>query len=422
MVDLHEQADILVAGLETGEGLEVSATRMMDHEVECDRRGRIVSTDWCVDEFVSVRRLAGDGIERYVTLPASSDRDTIEEALRQAPARRDPPPMCDADAGALRPVADPHPGLAPIQRALERLADQACEQVRRVVHPGDPGHAHSVLVRDRASVVRNSLGGSAYIDERHVRLRQALAADGLTWHDALCYQTAYAGTDIQIAPSAGLDHSGRFAVPSGTRSGSPRLVVQGDVMVELLAVWARAPMETRLRAAYSTSVSIAERPVPFRTPSVDDAGRAIDVRWHVRGGEVVSRSLAPQGAYRATPEARLDPAYSALVIEPSTSPSSEILAEVDDGFYASQAAALVIGEDSGEGRSLQLRLGGFDIEAGALVGPLRWIDGRVNHDDLFGAVSALGDRLYWGRWKWADGWYASPVVVFDRSVLEGVAT
>ena len=130
-------------------------------------------------------------------------------------------------------------------------------------------------------------------------------------------------------------------------------------------------------------------------------------------------SLAPQGAYRAAPEARLEPTYSALVIEPSTSPFSEILAAVEHGFYANQTAALVISEDSGNHRSLQLRLGGFDIESGALVGPLRWIDGRVNHDDLFASVSAVGDRLYWGRWKWADGWYASPVVAFNRFVLEG---
>jgi hypothetical protein len=423
VIDLQQKAETLITGLgeSTGGSLEVSAMRLVDHHVEHDDRGRIVSTDWCLDELVAVRRRVGN-TERFVTLPASSEVAAIAQALSHAPTRRDPPPMCGLDAAASAGSSIPPTNTLPlILEDLKRFGKETREQMEKVVHPGrapGPEHAHSILVRDHVNAVRNNQGGSAHIHERFLRLRQALAADGLTWHNELCYPTAYAGDGLPIRPRLDWHHSGRFNASVDAGSDPGPVVVQGDVMVELLAVWARASRELRRDAVYSRAVSITERPSPFRTPALDDAGRTIEIRRHVTRGEVRSRHLIPQGAHRREPDAPLEPSYSALAIEPSTVPSSELLARIDQGFYASQIAALVIGEDVGRRRTLLLRLGGFNIEAGDLVGELRWIEGRVDYDRLFESVSAVGDSLYWGRWKWADGWYASPIVVFDRMHMD----
>jgi len=427
VVELQQCAERLLAELDgpSRGDLEVSVMRLVDHQVENDERGRTVSTGWCLDELVAVRQSLGDA-ERFVTLPASSTSAAVAGALARSPSRGNPPPMCSGEqfAGSANGSAPSSCRLQSILKDLERLGDGTRQQIERQTRHGGgrgPGHAHSMLVRDRTCEVRNSRGGSARFHDRYLRLRQTLAADGLTWHNALCFPTAYAGEEVPISPTVGRDHSGRFDSPGNPDSGAGPIVVQGDVMVELLAVWARTSRETLRNAVYSRAVSIAERPSPFRTPAVDDTGRTIGIRRHVTRGAVSPRCLDPQGAHRQVPEAPPVPSYSALVLEPSTVPSADLLAPIGRGFYASQITALVIGEDTGGRRSLQLRLGGFDIESGVLVGELRWIDGRVDYDQLFASVGAVGDSLYWGRWKWADGWYASPIVVFDRLLL-GVDT
>jgi len=413
-------AERLLAGLDAPSrgDLEVSVIRLVDHHVEIDGRGGTVSTGWCLDELVAVRRSLGDA-EHFVTLPASSDAAVIAEALDRSPRHRRPSPMCEGtseDGSATGSAGSPRP-LQSIMEELEQLEDGTRRQIEKLTRDGGgrgPGHPHSMLVRDRTGEIRNSRGGSAGFHERYLRLRQALAADGLTWHNALCYPTAYAGEGVQIGPTVGRDHSGRFDGPGDSAIGSGPIVIQGDVMVELLAVWARGSTEARRGGAYSEAVSISERPIPFRTPAVDDSGRTIGIRRYVTRGAVSSHCFEPQGAHRQVPEAPLLPSYSALVLEPSRVPSGDLLAPIDRGFYASQITALVIGEDTGSRRSLQLRLGGFEIESGALVGELRWIEGVATYDRLFATVSAIGSGLYWGRWKWTDGWYASPAVVFDR--------
>jgi hypothetical protein len=420
VVELGQCAERLLAGLDAQSrgDLEVSVMRLVDHQVDTDERGRTVSTGWCLDELVTVRWSLGDA-ERFVTMPASSDAAVIAEALDRSPRHRRPSPMCDGDPGggpATGSAGSPQP-LRSIMRELEQLEDRTRREIERLTHDvgrRGPRHPHSMLVRDRTNEIRNSRGGSARFHERYLRLRQTLAADGLTWQHALCYPTAYAGETVPLNPTVGRDHSGRFDVSGDPATGSGSIVIQGDVMVELLAVWARGATESRSDGTFSRAVSISERPIPFRTPAVDDSGCTIGIRRYVTRGAVSPHCLEPQGAYRQVPEAPLVPSYSALVLEPSTAPLGNLLAPVDRGFYASQITSLVIGEDTGGRRSLQLRLGGFEIESGALVGELRWIEGMATYDQLFATVSAVGSCLHWGRWKWTDGWYASPAVVFDR--------
>ena len=103
--------------------------------------------------------------------------------------------------------------------------------------------------------------------------------------------------------------------------------------------------------------------------------------------------------------------WNVLSLHPSKRTLTELLTSIHKGFYISRIAGLVFEKDFQEDDALYLRFEGFDICNGKIVGEPRWVDRPISFSRLFQSVIAVDHQLYYGRWKWADGWYASPSIL-----------
>jgi hypothetical protein len=393
-------------GDKTGAKIEVVLSRHATAEIENSQR-KIVSLKRGYSSILAIRMQIDDN-ELFASLSPSGSPEDVKKAMtRAASAKVCAPLPAAADAYGHRS----RPKSLDVSSALE-------ERVRSLTSPAQRLEEYDgceMRVDLHSSYIVNSLGISTWIAEESVVVQHPVQPAGLDGGGVLCYPTTYSSPKKLMSNKTCVRHRGQFR--ARRKRCEDILVIQGDVMVQVLAAWAQeaTPKSIGRARLESGTIDISEAAPMFRSRGVDDAGRKVRRRWHVRGGIACDVPFRPQGEYRSEADVRPQMRWNCLMLHPSRRPLTEVLEAVGPSFYVSQLFGLVLGQDGNDKKSLHVKLGGFDLADGKLVGEFRWIDRAIPWPSFFDRIDAVGDDCFHGRWKWATGWFASPTTILNCS-------
>ena len=370
--------------------------------VELDIRDpRFVSTQHIHDRFVSVR-FVKKGSGRFVSLPGDASLEDIRRSMKNAEPKEGFAPFAAKQVRQHRNNACISDEKRLLNNYIQRLTQKDSDEEPWV---------NDITIRTRRIDVANSFGADIRTYESYVAFRYDVLEHGLGEDGNFCFPTAYAEPGKLPSNQMAVRHSGKFRPASSL--DDRLLLIQADVAVELMATWTqrRSAESTVKEGNFSDALSMSETAPFHRVPHFDDIGRKIAPRWLVRKGRCCTNRIQPQGAYRKKMHTPPEAMWNVLSLHPSKRTLTELLTSIHKGFYISRIAGLVFEKDFQEDDALYLRFEGFDICNGKIVGEPRWVDRPISFSRLFQSVIAVDHQLYYGRWKWADGWYASPSIL-----------
>jgi predicted Zn-dependent protease len=402
MNQFRADAGRIIRGLRKDPESHVEVCFGINSSLELDIRDfRFAAVQKVHDSFVAVR-LQRKGRQYFVSQSGDASMADLRRCLRTADVTTRYIPFAGRQEKRPPKKTNPPDTQAVLDGCIKKLSQKRDEGKLDV---------NDLTIHSRTIHIKNTSGIEAELNESFAAIRYDLFDDGLDRDGKLCYPIQYCRPGEIPSNRTGAEHSGRFRSLKSRHDGL--VLFQSNVMLELLAAWAQEQNshESPQGGIFSDAVNLSESAPFCRFPSIDDTGRNIKMRWHVRRGRNRGNRFQPQGEYRKdlwTPPKAI---WNTLILHPSKRPLPKLLDSISQGFYVCHILGLVFGKDFQDGNTLNLRLGGFDVGDGKIVGELRWIDRAFSFPTLFRSIIAVGDRLYRGRWKWADGWYACPSVL-----------
>ena len=395
-------ASRIIRGLRKDAASHVEVCFGIDSSAELDIRDlRFAAVQKVYDSFVAVR-FQKKGRQYFMFQSGDASLADLRRGLRLADSTTRYTPFAASQEKMVQEKTNSLDTQAVLNGYIKKLSQKWDH--------GKPD-VNDLKIHCRTIYIKNTLGVEAESNESYAAICYDLFDDGLDRDGKLCYPVQYCRPGQIPSNRTGAEHSGRFR---SKKSRSDGLVLfQSNVMLELLAAWAQEQNSHQPPqiGIFSDVVNLSESAPFWRFPSIDDTGRNIKIRWHVRRGQNRGNLLQPQGEYRKDLWMPPKAMWNTLILHPSKRPLKKLLDSISRGFYVCHILGLVFGKDFRDFNTLNLRLGGFDVEEGKIVGELRWIDRAFSFPALFRSIMAVSDRLYRGRWKWAEGWYACPSVL-----------
>jgi predicted Zn-dependent protease len=258
----------------------------------------------------------------------------------------------------------------------------------------------------------------AHVSENYVVIRYDILDSGLDLDGRFGYEIKYCQPGEIASNASDVRHSGRFRQMKSVYDNL--VLIQSNVMIELLAAWVQ---EQNLSGAvndciFSKIINMSERTSFYRSPSIDDTGRRMKKKRLVSNGRLCKSRFNPQGEYRKDWQSAPEAMWNTLILHPSRQPIMKILHEINKGFFIIKILGLVLKRDFQKNETPNLKLGGYHVRDGKIVGEFLWLERPLSFPSLFRAVIGVDSRAHLGRWKWADGFYASPSVLVKNLFKE----